>query len=132
MESGSSEFKNKMIQVIRWTPRGKVVSYGQVAVYVGVPRAARQVGRILRSLEGKIDLPWWRVVNNAGRITIKGNLYNDQEIQKKLLEAEGILVRDDFTFDINAYRFYPSRELLKKMGLNKEYLTMIHEKYFPT
>jgi len=127
-----SEFKKKMIQVISWIPHGKVMSYGQVAVYIGVPRGARQVGWSMRSLEGKVDSPWWRVVNNAGRITIKGNLYNDQELQKKLLITEGIPVKDDFTFEIEKYRFYPDMELLKEMELDKEYLAMIHEKYFPT
>ena len=50
-------------------PYGRVVSYGQVAAYVGVPRGARQVGWTLRRLED-IDIPWWRVINNEGRISI--------------------------------------------------------------
>ena len=106
-----SEFKDKVVQVIRWVPRGKVVSYGQVAVYIGVPRAARQVGWTMRGLEGKIEIPWWRVVNNAGRITIKGNLYNDQALQKKLLEAEGIKVKKDKVVDFKKLFWDPSSEL---------------------
>ena len=127
-----SEFKERVIKVIRLVPYGKVVSYGQVAVYVGIPRAARQVGRTMHNLEGKVTLPWWRVVNNSGRITIKGNLYNDQELQRKLLKAEGIPVSDDFTFDISKYRFHPSTKLLKEMELDDEYIKMLHERYFPT
>jgi methylated-DNA-protein-cysteine methyltransferase related protein len=127
-----SEFRERVVKVILLIPYGKVMSYGQVAVYMGVPRAARQVGRTMRGLEDKVNLPWWRVVNNAGRITIKGNLYNDQVLQRKLLRAEGIPVSDDFTFDIEKYRFYPSDKLLKEMKLDNEYIKMLHEKYFPT
>lgn len=125
-----SQFKDRVVKIIRLVPRGKVVSYGQVALYVGVPRAARQVGWIMRSLETKVDMPWWRVVNNAGRITIKGNFYNDPPLQKKLLEAEGIPIAEDYTFDIKKYRFHPSSELLKEMELEDEYIKMLHEKYF--
>lgn len=127
-----SKFADRVVQVIKWIPHGKVLSYGQIAAYVGVPRAAQQVGWIMRSLETKVDMPWWRVVNNAGRITIKGNLFNDPPLQKKLLEAEGIDFSEEYTFDINKYRYYPSIELLKKMELDNEYLKMLHEKYFPT
>jgi len=113
-----SQFKEKVINVIRLIPRGKVVSYGQVAVYVGVPRAARQIGWTMSKI-GNIDLPWWRVVNNAGKITFKGSLYNNKVLQKKLLEAEGILVADDYTFDIEKYRFSPSSKQLHEMELDE-------------
>src|SRR5438105_160774 len=77
MTKSSSPFKQKIIEVIRLVPHGKVVSYGQVAAYVGVPRAARQVGWILNQSEGKLDLPWWRVVNNKGYLSIRGTRFND-------------------------------------------------------
>ena len=51
-----SEFKQKVIEVVQNVPFGTVVSYGQVAVMIGVPRAARQVGWILNSTEGKFAL----------------------------------------------------------------------------
>jgi methylated-DNA-protein-cysteine methyltransferase-like protein len=127
-----SEFKERVINMIMSIPYGHIFSYGQIATYVGVPRAARQVGWIMRSVETKVDLPWWRVVNNSGRITIKGNIYNDQPLQKKLLEAEGVIIADDFTLDINKYRYILSEEELKKLNLNDSYIKTIHEKYFPT
>lgn len=125
-----SRFKNRVIKIVRLVPAGMVVSYSQVALYVGVPRAARQVGWILRSIETKVDLPWWRVINNAGRITIKGNKYNNQDLQRKLLLSEGIPVSKEYTLDINKYRFIPSANLLKKMELKEDYIEVLLKKYF--
>lgn len=124
-----SPFKEKIIKVVRSVPFGQVVSYGQVSAYIGVPRGARHVGWILRTLEG-VDIPWWRVVNNSGRISIEGNLYNDKHIQKKLLEQEHIEVSKDFTFAIEQYRFIASEKQLKAWGLDEEYRAMLHQKYF--
>src|SRR4051812_746362 len=117
-----SEFKERMIAVIRSIPPGHVMSYGQVAAYMGIPRAARQVGWTLRSIESSVNLPWWRVLNNSGRISIDGNLYNDKHIQRKLLEAEGIIILDNYTLDINKYRFIPSDKALQQMQLDAEYI----------
>ncbi len=127
--SAHSPFAKKVIQVIQSIPRGKVVSYGQVAAYIGIPRAARQVGWILRSLEEGVSMPWWRVVNNTGRISIEGNLHNDKELQKKLLQQEGVAVNDDYILNIEKYRFIADNELLVKWQLPKEYREKILEKY---
>jgi methylated-DNA-protein-cysteine methyltransferase related protein len=125
-----SPFKEKVIQVIRLVPYGKVVSYGQVAAYVGAPRAARQVGWILRGLENTVDLPWWRVINNSGRISIDGSLHNDKYLQRKLLQAEGVVVLENFTLDMEQYRYIAEDKTLKKLKLPEEYILMLHEKYF--
>lgn len=106
-----SQFKAKVIIVVRSVPAGKVVSYGQVALMAGAPRAARQVGWILHGTENEIDLPWWRVVNNAGRISIKGSRFNTPQLQRQLLEAEGLEISDLFDFDIEKYRFRPEENI---------------------
>ena len=126
-------------------PKGKVVSYGQVAAFCSHPRAARQVGGVLRSLDiddglfrgpqisrreiskGNLGkgakfqrpkrvkgllreqaagtiVPWWRVVNNKGLISIKGNWTATKELQKSLLMKEGVKVEKDFSLDIEKYR----------------------------
>lgn len=113
------EFKSRVYRIVQNIPEGQVVSYGQVALYAGAPRAARQVGWILNQSEGHVELPWWRVINNAGRITIKGSRYNSADIQKKLLMNEGVLVDDEFNLDIEHYRFQASEKWLKKLGLDK-------------
>lgn len=122
-----SKFKDSVVKIVKLIPAGQVASYGQVSLYVGVPRAARQVGWILNGLEGNTPVPWWRVVNSQGRITIKGSRYSQLE-QKELLEAEGVKINDDFTFDIEQYRFKPDEELIAKFELDKAYLEMIAQK----
>jgi methylated-DNA-protein-cysteine methyltransferase-like protein len=122
-----SKFSEKVFDVIYSIPEGTVVSYGQVALYVGIPRAARQVGWILRQ-QDKPDLPWWRVINNAGRITIKGHRYNDADLQKKLLLAEDIHVTEDLEIDIEHYRFRASRKQLVKFKLEDEYIDTVLQK----
>lgn len=125
-----SKFSEKVLKVVESIPYGKVVSYGQVALYVGVPRAARQVGWILRQSEGE-DIPWWRVINNEGRISIKGNFHNTPELQRKLLQAEGILVDDNFELDIEEYRYRPNKKELKRFQLEDDYIDIILNKIPP-
>lgn len=100
-----TEFQKLVVARVQEIPFGRVVSYGQIAASIRAPRSARQVGWTMRGLEMKAELPWWRVINNQGKITIKGNIINDAEIQKKLLESEGVEVSSSFTIDIEKYRY---------------------------
>lgn len=122
-----SKFSGRVISVVKQIPYGQVVSYGQVAAYVGVPRAARQVGNILRQAQDE-DLPWWRVINNAGRISIK-NMFHAADEQKKLLQHEGVAVSADFSIDIDRYRFSASPEQLKTWGLDEVYRGIVWNKF---
>ena len=81
-------FRDKVINVIKNIPRGRVISYGQVAALAGNYRAARQVSRILKNNENQ-DLPWHRVVNSKGAISLPPHMGGI--IQKGLLENEGIV-----------------------------------------
>lgn len=123
----TSQFKDRVLLVVSKIPYGKVASYGQVALLVGAPRAARQVGWILRGLGEETNIPWWRVANNKGYISIKASRFSANE-QKALLDKEGIKVKDDFTFDLEAQRYRPGKEALKEFGLSPEYLEMISGK----
>ncbi len=98
-------FREKVIEAVKEIPKGRVVSYGQVAAACGSPRAARQVGWMLRTLDGDSRVPWWRVINNLGYISIKGNLISTPLTQKAFLEKEKIEVTDDMKIDIEKYRY---------------------------
>ena len=124
-----SPFKDRVIAIVRMIPEGKVVSYGQVAIYAGLPRAARQVGWILNGTEGKVDLPWWRVINREGRITIDGTKFHSKQLQKKLLETEGIEVSEELLVSMEEYRWILPAEMVKKLQLPDEYIQMLIEKY---
>ena len=84
-------FFERVYRVVQQIPRGKVASYGQIAALLGHPQAARTVGWALNALtsERAGQVPWQRVINSAGRISIsRADLSAD--IQRALLEDEGI------------------------------------------
>jgi methylated-DNA-protein-cysteine methyltransferase related protein len=76
--------------MVRRIPRGKVVTYGQLAAILGRPRAARAVGSALRRLSGPLsrEVPWHRVLNAAGRVSFRDDSW--PELQRELLEREGV------------------------------------------
>ncbi len=91
-------FTQRVLQVIKSIPQGKVISYGRVAALAGNPRGARQVSRILHSMSAKHYLPWHRVVNCRGKISLpRGRGY---ELQRALLESEGVCFSPFHTIDL--------------------------------
>ncbi|MGD9999364.1 MAG: MGMT family protein [Ilumatobacteraceae bacterium] len=78
----------RIVDVIRAIGEGEVVTYGDIAEDAGYPKQSRLVGRLL-STNDDPDLPWWRVVNAAGRL-VPGN----EREQAARLRAEGVTVRD--------------------------------------
>ncbi|UCD16479.1 MAG: MGMT family protein [Candidatus Zixiibacteriota bacterium] len=103
--SQSISFSEKVKEIIKKIPRGKVAAYGQVALYAGNPRGARQVVRILHSSSRKDRLPWHRVVNREGRISLKPNY--GYEMQKAMLEDEGVTFGADDVIDMKRYCWSP-------------------------
>ena len=84
-----STFTERVYAMVRRVPRGQVVSYGGIAALLGHPRAARGVGQALRALPDDADVPWWRVINRNGEISIRGDFHAPQ-LQRALLEGEGV------------------------------------------
>jgi methylated-DNA-protein-cysteine methyltransferase related protein len=85
----SRGFTRKVWKMVSRCPRGKIVSYGGIAALLGHPRAARGVGQALSALPEGTDVPWWRVVNRNGEISIKGVMHGPA-LQRALLEGEGV------------------------------------------
>lgn len=123
-----SAFKQKVYEIVRNIPKGRVVSYGQVALMAGLPRAAIQVGWVLHISNEKDKLPWWRVINNAGRISTTC-LEHTAQVQKEILESEGVIVNPKLKIDIEKYRFIPNVRFLNKMKLPQDYIHKLIEKY---
>ncbi len=90
-------------------PRGRVVTYGQVAVVLGAPAAARAVGYALRALPPETDTPWWRVINAKGGISLRGRGAG-ADLQRELLEGEGVVFDATDTVDLRVYRWWPDEE----------------------
>lgn len=105
------KFARAVYALVREVPRGKVVTYGQVAAILGHPRAARAVGTALSNLTRPMArlVPWQRVINAAGRISIRGDIQRP-DLQRQLLELEGVAFRRD-SVDLKRYRWPgPKRE----------------------
>ncbi|UIL51623.1 MULTISPECIES: MGMT family protein [Pantoea] len=95
-------FQQRIWQIVAAIPAGQVATYGDVALLAGSPRAARQVGGVLSRLPQGSTLPWHRVVNRHGAISLQGDgLFR----QRDALEAEGVVVSDDGRIDLEAYRW---------------------------
>jgi len=78
-----------ILAVIAQVPRGRVVSYGQVARMAGRPGAARMVGWALHAVPRGVSVPWQRVINAGGGISPRGG-GAEVALQRRLLEAEGV------------------------------------------
>ncbi|MFW6068248.1 MAG: MGMT family protein [Chloroflexota bacterium] len=100
-------FYEQVYDVVRQIPRGKVTSYGRVAQMLGRPNAARAVGYALSALKDepenrRANVPWHRVINSQGRITIS-NREHTAEDQARLLRSEGVMVSDDLRVNLTRY-----------------------------
>lgn len=96
-------FKEKVIHIVNSIPYGKVTTYGTVATLAGIPRGGRLVGGILHfNID---DAPWHRVINRHGFISTKC-LDHPRELQKVLLEQEGVAVSQDFMINLRKYGWF--------------------------
>jgi methylated-DNA-protein-cysteine methyltransferase-like protein len=85
-------FYEEVYKMVKKVPHGKVATYAQIATMISSPRAARVVGFALRALGDRADdVPWQRIINSEGRISIQ-NLKHAQSEQADLLKKEGIEV----------------------------------------
>src|SRR5438874_965426 len=89
---GPHELHNRIYDVVRRIPRGRVATYGQVALLAGLPGQARLAGYALFNLPqaqwGKV--PWQRVINAQGRISYSEARLGHDHLQRELLEGEGV------------------------------------------
>lgn len=102
-------FYGKVYDIVKQIPFGKVTSYGHIALLIGKPNAARAVGYALKAipLELKDEIPWHRVINSKGEISIK-NKPGADILQKKNLEEEGIVFENGSKVDLNKFGWFPN------------------------
>lgn len=97
-------FPQRIYQILAAIPYGSVTTYGEVARLAGSSRAARQVGGILKRLPAGSTLPWHRVINRKGEISLAGD---DLDRQRCALLKEGIEVSAQGKIDLKRYRWQP-------------------------
>jgi O-6-methylguanine DNA methyltransferase len=96
-----NDIRNKVYSFLTTVPRGRVVTYGQIALYLGNIRLSRVVGNILHCNPDGDKYPCYKVVNREGKLT-PNYVFGGIEIQKQRLEAEGIEVID-YRVDLKKY-----------------------------
>jgi methylated-DNA-protein-cysteine methyltransferase-like protein len=100
------EFEDRAKSLIRAIPRGKVATYAQIAALAGNYRAARQVVRVLHASSDKDRLPWHRVINSRGGISLgQGRGFEEQ---KRLLLEEGVSVDRRGLVDLEEFQWEPA------------------------
>ena len=102
-------FYDRVYDLVRCVPEGSVVTYGQVAVLLGAPTASRAVGYALRALPSSSDVPWWRVINARGTISLKGR-GPAADVQRERLEGEGVAFDAEGVVNLRAYRWWPAED----------------------
>ncbi|RED46682.1 methylated-DNA-protein-cysteine methyltransferase-like protein [Winogradskyella eximia] len=103
-------FFEKVYEVAKQIPYGKVTSYGAIAKYLGAGKSARIVGYAMNNSHNK-DVPAHRVVNRKGLLTGKHH-FEGTNLMQQLLESEGIVVIENQIQDLESVYWEPAKELL--------------------
>jgi methylated-DNA-protein-cysteine methyltransferase-like protein len=108
----------RAIALIRSIPKGKILTYSEASILIGAPGCSRHISYLLSSSSKKYDLPWHRVLNSKGKISLKigAGFFK----QKTLLENEEIeFIKDKISLEV--YLWSPTKSEMKKIlkGLPK-------------
>ena len=109
MKPETLSFFDRVYEVAKLIPFGKVTSYGAIANYLGAKRSARMVGYAMNGSHGK-DIPAHRVVNRKGLLTGKHH-FDGTNLMQQLLENEGIVVIGNQIQDLEEVYWDPMKEL---------------------
>lgn len=101
----ASPLRMRIYEVVRRIPRGRVATYGQVATLAGLRGHARQVGYALHDLPDGSDVPWHRVINARGEISLRSSSGSHGE-QRRRLEEEGIGFGSGAAIELARYRWH--------------------------
>ena len=100
-------FNQKVYLTVSKIPYGRIATYGQIADLIYAYGRARQVGWALRRLKLPSTIPWYRVINSKGEITMRLSRNGTDWIQKELLIKEGIKFNSKMKIDIKKYLWRP-------------------------
>lgn len=98
-----TDFTIKVIDIISSIPEGFVCTYGQIAAAAGNPKGSRQVSRILHTCSSTHNLPWHRVINSKGKISLPEGAGFEE--QASMLAGEGVELNNSQAVDLRRYQF---------------------------
>lgn len=101
----NEQYRLAIMQVVHQIPAGNVATYGQVAELAGLPGAARLVGHTLKTLPSGSSLPWYRVINSSGKISLPHGSPGYQ-LQTERLQSEGVTLING-RVNLKRYRWQP-------------------------
>lgn len=111
MTNSGNDFYQNVYEVVRLIPPGRVTSYGAIARYLGTGRSSRLVGWAMNASHGlAAPVPAHRVVNRLGLLSGK-HFFGSPNRMQELLEAEGVVIRDDQVQDFDRIFWDPAKEL---------------------
>lgn len=106
----NKDFFERVFEVVKLIPKGRVTSYGAIANYLGAKSGSRMVGWAMNAAHQHKGIPAHRVVNRNGVLTGKFHFKEENEMQKKL-ESEGTQVFNDSVVDFKVIYWDPNKEL---------------------
>ena len=112
----ATEIYEQIWAAVKRIPCGKVATYGQIAALVGMPRHARQAGYALAATPENKKIPWHRVINAQGKISLRLRHWDSggDNFQRILLEAEGVASDCSGRVDLKRFRWLPTLDCNKK------------------
>lgn len=109
MKKKEKGFFNSVYEIVAQIPEGKVATYSGIGRRLGYARGAKPVGWAMRSAPEALGLPCHRVVKVTGELA-PDYVFGDREIQRAMLEAEGITFRADGTIDMERHLWQDSKD----------------------
>jgi len=97
-------YRQRVYEIVRQIPIGRVMTYGQLAIVLGEGYTARTVGYVMHGADD--DVPWQRVINSQGKCST-GRLTIPMNLQQELLEAEGVVFSEKGKCDLSRFQWFP-------------------------
>lgn len=103
----NDDFRAAVYAMVKKVPKGKVATYGQIAALIDHPRHSRHVGFALASIPARVKIPWHRIINSAGRISLRRRHWDSgsDDMQRILLEAEGVRFSAEGKVNLKRHRW---------------------------
>jgi len=105
MNVDEQSYREKVYEIVRQIPGGKVMTYGQIAEILGEGYTARTIGYVMHAADTE-NVPWQRVINSQGKCSTD-KLLLPHNIQQKMLEDEGVVFSEKGKCDLEEYRWFP-------------------------